>query len=99
MMVFRYSEYCHRIETIRCFRDIRRIHAPPRLHVSRRSSLSRGSVVSRTSAFLKETHMATVRNAGRKLRKTLPYHVAALFSVAVAITFAAAFTASAFLIG
>jgi hypothetical protein len=43
--------------------------------------------------------MATVRNAGRKLRKTLPYHVAALFSVAVAITFAAAFTASAFLIG
>ena len=34
--------------------------------------------------------MSTLRTTRRKLRRTLPYQVAAVFSVAVAITFAAA---------
>lgn len=34
--------------------------------------------------------MSTVQTTRRKLRRTLPYQVAAVFSVAVAITFAAA---------
>ena len=34
--------------------------------------------------------MATVQSTRRELRKKLPYEVAAVFSVAVAITFAAA---------
>ena len=34
--------------------------------------------------------MSTVQSTRRKLRRTLPYEIAVVFSVAVAITFAAA---------
>jgi hypothetical protein len=74
---------------------MRRIHALSRLQVSRQSSSPRRRRDQDLGGSTKESTMFTARATRRKLRKILPYQVAALVSAAVAITFAVAASAIA----